>query len=183
MTDKSDLTSFMSTYTNGWPDPQWWRAVFNLDGYYKFRSVLEAVHHYDVDQGKNYYYYLNPQSNKWSILPWDLDLTWSETMFGAGNEPFRDRVLANPAFQLEYQNELRSLRDLLFNHRADVPPDRRNGGHHQHARRRRVDGGRRPRHVGLQPDPGLVVCERRPRRQRQVLRIVAQPAPLPAWCS
>lgn len=115
VTDKSDLVNFMSSYTNGWPDAQWWRSVFDLQGYYKFRSVLEAVHHYDVDQGKNYYYYLNPQSNKWSILPWDLDLTWSESMFGVGNEPFRDRVLANPAFQIEYQNELRSLRDLLFN--------------------------------------------------------------------
>lgn len=120
VTDKSDLAWFMGGYSR-WPDPQWWRSVFDLEGYYKFRAVLEAVHHYDVDQGKNYYYYLNPRTSKWSILPWDLDLTWSETMFGVGNEPFRDRVLSNPTFNVEYQNTLRELRDLLFNSEQMYP--------------------------------------------------------------
>lgn len=119
--DKSDLAGFMATYTSGSPDTQWWRNVFDLENYYKFRSVLEAVHHYDVDQGKNYYYYLNPVTARWSILPWDLDLTWSEMMFGEGNEPFRDRVLGNPTFNLEYQNYLRELRDLLFNEEQMFP--------------------------------------------------------------
>jgi hypothetical protein len=113
--DKSDLNAFMQAYSAGWPDPAWWRSNFDLEGYFKFRSVLEAVHHYDVDQGKNYYYYLNPYTAKWSILPWDLDLTWAESMFGAGAEPFRDRVLPQPQFNIEYQSQLRELRDLLFN--------------------------------------------------------------------
>jgi hypothetical protein len=113
--DKSDLNAFMQTYTTSWPDPTWWRNHFDLDGYFKFRSVLEAIHHYDVDQGKNYYYYLNPYTTKWSILPWDLDLTWTETMFGEGAEPFRDRVLPHAEFNIAYQNQLRELRDLLFN--------------------------------------------------------------------
>jgi hypothetical protein len=113
--DKSDLNGFMNGYTWGSPDANWWRNVFDLDGYYRFRAILEAVHHYDVHQGKNYYYYLNPTTNQWSILPWDLDLTWSEEMFGLGAEPFRDRVLTIPEFNVDYQNELRAIRDLLFN--------------------------------------------------------------------
>ncbi len=113
--DLSDLNAFMSAYIYGQPDPGWWRRTFDLDGYYRFRSILEVVHHYDVDQGKNYYYYLDPTNGKWSIWPWDLDLTWSEKMFGQGGEPFRDRVLSVPEFNIAYQNNLRELRDLLFN--------------------------------------------------------------------
>ncbi len=115
VTDKSDLYAFMKSYVYSSPDANWWRSNFDLAGYYRFRSVLEAVHHYDVDQGKNYAFYLNPQSNKWTILPWDLDLTWDESMFGYGGEPFRDRVLTRPEFNVDYQNYLRELRDLLFN--------------------------------------------------------------------
>jgi hypothetical protein len=115
VSDKSDLDAFMNAYTWARPDAAWWRQNFDLHGYYRFRSILEAVHHYDVHQGKNYYYYLNPETNRWSILPWDLDLTWSEMMFGLGAEPFRDRVLAIPEFNVAYQNHLRELRDLLFN--------------------------------------------------------------------
>ena len=115
VTDKSDLYAFMKTYMSSSPDVAWWRKTFDLEGYYRFRSVLEAVHHYDVDQGKNYYFYLNPQTNKWSILPWDQDLTWDESMFGSGGEPFRDRVLTKPEFNVAYQNYLREVRDLVFN--------------------------------------------------------------------
>ena len=113
--DRSDLNAFLGTYTTSTPSTDWWRQQFDLNGYYSFRSVLEMVHHYDVDQGKNYAYYLNPETRRWSILPWDLDLTWAETLFGLGAEPFRDRLLVRPEFSLEYQNRLRELRDLLFN--------------------------------------------------------------------
>ena len=115
VSDNSDLTAFMNYYAWASPDAAWWRKTFDLDGYYRFRSILEAVHHYDVDQGKNYYYYVNPDTGKWSILPWDLDLTWHEIMFGYGAEPFRDRVLTVPEFDVAYQNNLREVRDLLFN--------------------------------------------------------------------
>jgi hypothetical protein len=75
------------------------------------------VHDYDVDQGagKNYIYYHNPVTNQWSIFPWDLDLTWSDNMYGGGDEPYRSRVLSRSAFNREYQNRLREIRDLLYN--------------------------------------------------------------------
>ena len=62
VTDKSDLYAFMKTYVLfvsrcGLVA----QARLTSTGYYRFRSVLEAVHHYDVDQGKNYYFYLNPR--------------------------------------------------------------------------------------------------------------------------
>jgi hypothetical protein len=114
-TDKRDLNAFMEAYKAGQPDPAWWRANFDLATYYSFRSILEAIHHYDVNEGKNYFYFQDPNTGRWSIYPWDIDLTWATTMTGDGNEPFRDRVLPIPEFQIEYQNRLRELRDLLFN--------------------------------------------------------------------
>ncbi|MFO7633123.1 MAG: lamin tail domain-containing protein [Caldilinea sp.] len=112
--DGSDLDAFMRAYSQS-RDEAWWRANFDLDGYFRFRSALEAVRHYDVDQGKNYFYYRNPEDGRWSIWPWDADLTWVDRFFGQGNEPFRGRVLPIPSFNMEYQNHLRELRDLLFN--------------------------------------------------------------------
>ena len=113
-TNKSDLNRFITSY-NGNPPDDWWRANLDLPRYYNYRAIIEGIHHYDIAEGKNYFYYLNPQTGRWSVHPWDLDLTWANTMYGSGEEPFRSRVLPRPAFRLEYQNRLREIRDLLFN--------------------------------------------------------------------
>ena len=49
------------------------------------------------------------------MVPWDIDLTWADNMYGSGNEPFKQRVLSRPVFRIEYQNRLREIRDLLYN--------------------------------------------------------------------
>jgi hypothetical protein len=115
--DNSDLVTFTNTYKNTTPTDDWWQQNLNLDEYYSYRTILEGVHHYDVDQGagKNYFYYHNPDTDQWEVLPWDSDLSWSNNMFGSGNEPFRDRVLPRPAFNIDYKNRIREIRDLLFN--------------------------------------------------------------------
>ena len=116
VTDRSDLASFIRAYKSGDVEDSWWRANFDLDRYYSFRSILEAIHHYDVNNEKNYFYFHNPDTDQWSILPWDIDQTWADNMFGSGTEPFkRYGVLRKDAFEMEYQNRLRELRDLLFN--------------------------------------------------------------------
>lgn len=113
--DKSDLNEFLSTYSNTTPTDAWWQATFDLDRYYGYRTIVEAIHHGDIGYGKNYFYYLNPETLLWAVYPWDLDLTWADNMFGDGNEPFKSRVLPRPAFSLEYKNRAREIRDLLFN--------------------------------------------------------------------
>jgi hypothetical protein len=117
VTDKSDLNAFLNTYTTTTPTEDWWRANLDLSAYYAYRTILEGIHHYDVDQsaGKNYFYYLNPETNQWMVLPWDLDLTWSDNMYGGGDEPFKSRVLPKPNLNIEYKNAIRNIRDLLFN--------------------------------------------------------------------
>ncbi|MBV7336064.1 lamin tail domain-containing protein [Chloroflexi bacterium TSY] len=113
--NSADLAAFINAYEDG-QEEEWWRANFDLARYYSFRSILEAIHHYDVNNEKNYFYYLNPETNRWAILPWDLDQTWANNMFGSGTEPFkRHGVLRKSALKLEYLNRLRELRDLLFN--------------------------------------------------------------------
>lgn len=111
VTDKSDLNDFMSYPTT----EQGWRDELDLDGYYSYRSILECIHHYDIDWGKNYFYYLNSDTNIWSVLPWDLDLTWKDDQYGDGHEPFWSRVLPISVFGIEYENRMREVRDLLFN--------------------------------------------------------------------
>ncbi|MEX2139181.1 MAG: lamin tail domain-containing protein [Pirellulales bacterium] len=115
--NRSDLNQFLTTYINSTPSEQWWRENFDLQRYYSYRSIVEAIHHYDIDEsaGKNYFYYHNPETGKWSVHAWDLDLTWANNMFGNGDEPFRDRVLPRPEFGVEYRNRLREIRDLLYN--------------------------------------------------------------------
>ena len=114
VTNRSDIREFMMSY-RGRQSESWWRTNIDLPRYYSYRAIIEAIHHYDVVGGKNYDYYFNPQTKKWISIPWDIDLTWADEMYGDGGEPLRRPVLSNPAFRLEYQNRLREIRDLLFN--------------------------------------------------------------------
>ena len=115
VSDNSDLVTFVNTITNAATTDQWIRDNFDLQSYYSYRAVVEAIHHGDIGYGKNYYYYHNPVTNKWQVIPWDTDLTWSDNMYGNGQEPFLAAVLSRPAFLLEYRNRAREVRDLLYN--------------------------------------------------------------------
>jgi hypothetical protein len=113
--DKSDLDAFMTAYHAADKPEAWWRENLDLPRYYSYRAILECIHHYDIAEGKNYDYFRDPKTGKWTVIPWDLDLTWADHMYGNGDEPFRARVLSRPALALEYRNRLREIRDLLFN--------------------------------------------------------------------
>lgn len=115
VSDSSDIQQLISAYQRNNRTDAWWRAHVDLPRYYSYRAILEAIHHYDVGGGKNYNFYLNPETARWCVIPWDIDLTWSDHMFGDGREPFLFPVLSRPAFRLEYLNRLREIRDLLFN--------------------------------------------------------------------
>lgn len=113
--DKSDLRSFMGGYQRR-PAADWWRENIHTGRYYNYRSIVEGIHHYDIAYGKNYYYYLNPETNQWFHIPWDLDLTWANNMFGNGEDPFKQAgILSHSELQIEYQNRMCEIRDLLYN--------------------------------------------------------------------
>src|SRR5206468_4253011 len=115
--DRSDLDKFLNDYRGAEQSEDWWRRNLNLPSYYSYRSILECIHHYDVDEGagKNYDYYHNPKSGQWQVIPWDLDLTWADHMYGGGEEPFKQRVARRQPFRVEYFNRMREIRDLLYN--------------------------------------------------------------------
>jgi hypothetical protein len=113
--NRSDVNAFISAYRNGTPTAQWWRNNFEVENYLSYRTVVEGIHHYDIAYGKNYFYYHNPESGKFQILPWDLDLTWADNMFGNGNHNFKTQIAQNPAFNTDYQNRVREIMDLIYN--------------------------------------------------------------------
>jgi len=125
--DSSDLATFLSEYSNGNAlTESWWRSRLDLGRYYSYQAIVQAIHHYDIADGKNYFYHRDPGTGRWTVLPWDLDLTWADNMYRAGvqggNEPFKSRVLSNfgsspafPALNREFRNRVREIRDLLWN--------------------------------------------------------------------
>ncbi|MCP4451482.1 MAG: hypothetical protein GY809_08475, partial [Planctomycetes bacterium] len=115
VTNRSDLNWFNSKYRNA--SEAWWQENVDLASYYGYRCVVEGVHHGDIGYGKNYFYYLNPDTNLWSQLPWDMDLTWAENMYGNGREPFinQGRIFNRDALNIEYKNRMREFLDLLYN--------------------------------------------------------------------
>jgi Lamin Tail Domain/CotH kinase protein len=68
---------------------------------------------------KNYFYYHDPDTDLWSFLPWDLDLTWHNNMYDSGSngsEPFMAAGLwTNADLRIMRNNRIREIRDLLFN--------------------------------------------------------------------
>jgi hypothetical protein len=116
VTDQRDVRQFLDTLMRQPRDDSWWSSSVDLSRYYDYRSILECIHHYDVDMGKNYFFYLNPQTQRWIVIPWDIDLTWGEHMFGGGHEPYsRAGLLSRSPFKQQYQERLAEIRDLLFN--------------------------------------------------------------------
>ncbi len=116
-TDKSDLNAFLGGLNGGTSD-DWWRANWYLPNGYGYQAIVQAIHHFDIGGGKNYFYYRNPLTGIWTVHAWDLDLTWAENMYdagGYGGEAFKSYALPRPAFNLEYRNRVREIRDLLFN--------------------------------------------------------------------
>lgn len=114
--DKSDLVAFLSGYESARAEA-WFHGNLNLDDYYNYRAILLAIHDYDDHAGKNYFYFNDPETLLWRVFNWDLDLTWTTTYGGGGGEDPLNRYVLDPfpAFQVEFRNRVRELRDLLFN--------------------------------------------------------------------
>ncbi len=127
--DESDLRAFQNAFQNQLAslNESWWRTNFSLPNYYNYQAIVQAIHHYDIADGKNYFFYHNPDAGQWMTVVWDLDLTWADSMYRSGqqggNEPFKSRVLSDfstaapryPNISREFRNRVREIRDLLWN--------------------------------------------------------------------
>ena len=117
VSDRSDVREFIRGFRNRTPDREWWSANLDVDGAISYHSITEAIHHYDIPFGKNYYYYHNPETGLFQVHPWDLDLTWADNMFGTGKHNIFIKGFERPndPFNVEFQNRLREVIDLLYN--------------------------------------------------------------------
>ena len=123
--DLSDVNRFTSSsgYNRSPSQPvEWWRENVDLEGYYSFRSVMEAINHNDIRDRENMLLYFNPETGKWSMLPWDVDLLYEEfdrwgpdgVQNASQLEQFR-KSLVHDEINIEFQNRSRELQDLLLN--------------------------------------------------------------------
>ena len=119
-TDKSDLNYFLGAYNGA--SEAWWRTNLNIPAYLSYQTIVQAIHHFDICYGKNYFYYRNPETGLWQVVPWDLDLTWAENMYDhgcGGVDAIKQRLIPNanalPTVWREWQNRIRESRDLLLN--------------------------------------------------------------------
>jgi len=116
-----DLAEFYDTYRSGAQSILWWRRNLDLDRYYSYRVVLDSIKHYDIQAGKNYYYYHNSRTDLWEVLPWDTDLILKATCCGdttyGENEPFWKPVIERypDVFGVEYRNRFREYLQLVAN--------------------------------------------------------------------
>jgi hypothetical protein len=115
VSDGSDVRDFIRSYRARTVDDQFWRDNLDLHQSFSYRAVVESIHHYDIAYGKNYFYYHNPETNLFEEIPWDIDLTWANNMYGDGNHDFKRKLHDNPTFAHEYRNRMREYRDLLYN--------------------------------------------------------------------
>ena len=114
-TDLSDLNDFL-VYEDSAQTQQWWEDNLNLPDYYNFRAIATAIRDHDIGDGKNYFYFHDPEAGNWRVLNWDLDLTWIPSSNNVEDRgPLTDHVLAFPDFSRDYRNRMREIVDLLFN--------------------------------------------------------------------
>ncbi len=128
--NKSDLNYILSNYSGA--SDAWWTSNWYLDDYYSYQTIIQAIHHYDINNGKNYFYYRNPETGLWRVMPWDLDLTWADNMYKTewgGLNALASRILdagsngtdltlpgtTRAVFRMAFRNRIREIRDLLYN--------------------------------------------------------------------
>ncbi|MCA9148639.1 MAG: CotH kinase family protein, partial [Planctomycetales bacterium] len=125
-----DVRDFINASRSKQPGVEYWEQNLDLQHWYSYQTIAHGIHHYDTQDGKNYFYFHNPDTGLWQIVPWDLDLTWANNMYGGENHQLNVRVSRyngfneytnqanidlNNRFNYDYQNRVRELLDLLYN--------------------------------------------------------------------
>ncbi len=117
--NNSDVSSFISSTTgynktNPYQPLDWWQVNTDLATYYSSRSVGIACNDSDRRPEANCIYYSNPETGRWMMLPWDLDLMFEWGTHYTDWEHW-SYVLSYPDISIAYKNRARELMDLLFN--------------------------------------------------------------------
>jgi hypothetical protein len=121
--DNSDVDWFGGSTgynkTNPIQPQTWYETYFDLPGYYNFKNIGIAINNSDPWDKYNCLYYHHPDDDRWSIHPWDLDLTYewgphSDAMSGRRYWEHWFWCLQYEALNIANKNRARELLDLLF---------------------------------------------------------------------
>ena len=105
--DSSDLNIIRSGYS--WTNTAaWWKENLNLERYYSFRAINRAVNNMDVREGWNVYYYHDPQTDLWTVIPWDVDMLYLPVTHWSGVLDLQN-CLRHEELEIGYQNRGREL--------------------------------------------------------------------------
>jgi len=113
-----DFNAIRRAMTTG-KTQEWWQENTDVANYGRFKAVAEAVTHYDQRDGRQGYYYHNPETGKWTMMPWDCDTMFQLTPKYYTWDRFRLCIAPRyPRNLLAAENEQREVLDLLFNAKA-----------------------------------------------------------------
>jgi len=117
VTDKSDLTAFQNRHVSGTTQAQW-ESILDFEDYFAWNAMNLAINNSDLRPQENVNYYHNSETDKWHVLPWDLDLTFEDAPhLGRGDTPAWERIyhcLQYPTINQQYENQVRHILDLLL---------------------------------------------------------------------
>jgi spore coat protein CotH len=105
-------------------------SFLDLDEFARFLAGEVLLANYDclLSTGQNFYMYLDPRSNKFGFIPWDLDAAWGDFWLAskpeferasiwhpwAGRNRLLERLLAVPEFRRIYRLHLEDFVARLF---------------------------------------------------------------------
>lgn len=115
-------------------DPTFARRIsqfLDLDQFSRYLSVMVLLASYDgfLSNGQNFYLYLDPQSDRFGFIPWDLDHAWGDFFLigtpsqrdqasiwhpWVGSHRLLERLMQLDSFREMYENQLKKLLDTQF---------------------------------------------------------------------
>jgi len=118
-----DIAAFESAYGSLsspiYPSQSWWENNVDLEAYYSFHTVCHAIRHYDIGVETNCFRYHSPETDKWMMTPWDIDVSWDESAYKKPADYIAvwDSWLDHNGsdWRIDYYNRMRELQDLLIN--------------------------------------------------------------------
>ncbi len=117
VSNKSDLFAFQGLHNSGTSQAQW-EANLDFEDYFAFNAMNLAINNSDMRNHENVNYYHNSETDKWHILPWDLDLTFEDAPHhGRGDTSQWEQIyhcLQYPEIGQAYENKVREILDLFL---------------------------------------------------------------------
>ncbi len=116
-----------------------WRQRLDLDAFLKTTAVLLFAGAFDQYTGwgpHNYYLYRDPKDQRWTYLPWDLDVGFADNAFGqipvlegwhaawpapVPERPVMERIVTDPALLARYRTEAKAILEAWFRPEVLVP--------------------------------------------------------------